>query len=273
MKIWKKIWGYIKEYSNNISTISTITTGLIALSGYVLYLTNWAQNVGLFGFLIRNRMRLFAIFVVVSIFSLFLLIYILNKRFANRFTDNCKGNINEKWDYVGDWRVEEDYMVITNSDEGGISKVGSQWENYTFSFEMKIISQCLGVIVRATDLNNYYMFQISQTQMKIRPHRRVEMQEVIKIKKNETEEITSVRTYALWNIAEDKSPTLNPNLNLSEWHKAEIRVNGESIQMKIDNDIVLTEKSILKIPVGKIGFRNFGNEKALVKKIKLTAMN
>jgi hypothetical protein len=54
----------------------------------------------------------------------------MNRRFLGGFHDQFE-NL-DKWDFIGPWRiVDKGTLLVTGSDEGGITKVGSHWENYT----------------------------------------------------------------------------------------------------------------------------------------------
>jgi len=57
---------------------------------------------------------------------------------------------------------------------------------------------------------------------------------------------------------------------LNDWFDVKIAVRGESVFIYINDDLVLQQESFLKIPTGKVGFRNDGNETGLVKKVRVT---
>ena len=79
----------------------------------------------------------------------------LRRRFSRGFHDDFSKGLATNWDFVGGWRVTPNgELVVTNSDPGGLTKMGTFWENYTFEFEASIINQCVGIVVRAQDPNN-----------------------------------------------------------------------------------------------------------------------
>jgi len=197
-----------------------------------------------------------------------LLVWIIriNNKFIGGFKDNFKGDFRKNWDFIGPWRtINDNCLVVTGSDEGGITKVGAFWENYIYSFKAKIINSCIGVIVRAQDLNNYYMFQIGKD--KIVPHRRAAVP-VVAQEPGENEVNIKVGYRIGWNIINEK--TVTHGMDLNNWFTCSITTKGESVLLKIDGEIVFQEESFLKIPYGKVGLRNWDEEKALIKDVKVS---
>lgn len=165
-----QISNFIKKYREIVVSVAATITTTIAL---VVYLSSFFEfgNKWLFPY-IRDRFQiLWLISLTLFVSLLWIWISRLRQRFTTGFKDDFRGDLRSKWDFEGPWRIAgERKLLVTGSDAGGITKVGSQWENYTFEFEAQILEDCLGVIVRAQDLTNYYMFQIWPD--KIRPHRR-----------------------------------------------------------------------------------------------------
>lgn len=198
----------------------------------------------------------------------------LHRRFNSGFRDNFKRSLAANWDFVGDWKTtEECELLITNSDPGGLTKIGAYWENYTLEFDAHILNDCLGVIVRAQDLNNYYMFQIRRN--RIRPHRRVTFPfvEAGDEESKDGAEVDSqaprpVKFAVRWDIP--KKLAVDLDTPISDWFSTTIIVRGEAVSIKINAKQVFYAESFLKIPTGKIGFRNSGHEKALVRDVKVT---
>jgi Domain of Unknown Function (DUF1080) len=201
----------------------------------------------------------------------------LNRRFSAGFSDNFSQSLATNWDFVGDWRVtDEGWLLVTNSEPGGLTKTGAFWENYSLHFEARILAQCLGVIVRGIDLNNYYMFQIRKD--RIRPHRRIKFPiENLESDKTphdpDSPEPIQPRPikYAVgWDIPENLAVPLDQPL--SDWFAVNIKVRGEAASIQINGKPVFHAESFLKNPTGKIGFRNSGNEKALIRKVWVTLL-
>jgi hypothetical protein len=59
---------------------------------------------------------------------------------------------------------------------------------------------------------------------------------------------------------------------LSDWFAVNIKVRGEAASIQINGKPVFHAESFLKNPTGKIGFRNSGNEKALIRKVWVTLL-
>lgn len=198
----------------------------------------------------------------------------LHRRFTSGFRDNFKRSLAANWDFVGDWRITEaGELLITNSDPGGLTKIGAYWENYTLEFDAHILNDCLGVIVRAQDLNNYYMFQIRKN--RIRPHRRVTFP-IVEAGDEESKDRSEADSQAPhpvkfavgWDIPNKLAVDLDPPI--SDWFSTTIIVRGEAVSIKINAKQVFYAESFLKISTGKIGFRNSGHEKAFVRDVKVT---
>ncbi len=84
------------------------------------------------------------------------------------FKDDFKADLEKNWEYEGEWRIDSGELRITRSERGGITRVGHQWDDYSFHFTGIIVNQFIGWLVRAQDLFNYYMLQINISQ--VRPH-------------------------------------------------------------------------------------------------------
>lgn len=163
------------------------------------------------------------------------------------FTEDFSDESLSKWEYRGPWSVNNGILTVTGSNEGGIIKDGIVWENYNFTFKAKIHSKGLGVIIRAKDLNNYFMFQINLN--KIRYLYRTE-----KERSGWKEDIISAKPHGY---------------NLKEWFDVKVIVNDKSLRLFINNNLIIEQNSILEISKGSIGFRNWGDEKAQVKNLKV----
>ena len=69
-----------------------------------------------------------------------------------------------------------------------------------------------------------------------------------------------------WQIIDPPAP-VNPNLD--GWFKVRIVVRGEAVSIYLNDELQLQQESFLKLPTGKIGFRNSGKESALVKNVQV----
>jgi len=180
------------------------------------------------------------------------------------FIEKLKSDLHESWDFKGDWKIENDELSVSNSDEGGITKNGSLWENYEFEFETKIINKFSGWIVRARDLNNYFMFQINFEN--IRPHLRIS-QPIMK-NKDGAVEITKI------NVGWQLFGNFPHHKDLKDkWFKVKTIVKGSRVDIFIDNNNVFHEDNFLTISTGKVGFREWGDEHAHFKKIKVSMID
>ncbi len=93
------------------------------------------------------------------------------------FEDDFNTDLQKNWHYQGKWDlVPGGGLSVTQSEKGGITRVGQLWSDYSFEFTAVIATtveeyQCIGWIVRAQDLSNYYMIQLNPAE--VRPHLRV----------------------------------------------------------------------------------------------------
>lgn len=88
------------------------------------------------------------------------------------FKDDFEAGLESNWEYEGGWNIASGELCITQSEKGGITKVGRQWDDYSFEFTGVIVNQYIGWLVRAQDLSNCYMLQLNP--FMIRPHLRLE---------------------------------------------------------------------------------------------------
>lgn len=195
----------------------------------------------------------------------------LTERLATGFVDDFKGDLGQKWDFVGPWEIIHHELVVTGSDQGGLTRAGALWENYTLTFEAKIMNVCLGVIIRAQDLDNYYMLQVNMD--RIRPHRRVAFPAIgagtsPSAPPNSGAALPIVYQVG-WQIFQDNVTPLSDK-RLDQWFSVRVSVHGRALEMSIDGDKVFCERSFLHNATGSVGFRNAGAEKALVRNVRVS---
>ena len=218
-----------------------------------------------------NLELLWLLLVTVSIVILWVRVSRLRERLSTGFVDDFRGDLGQKWDFVGPWEIIHRELVVTGSDQGGLTRAGALWENYTLTFEAKIMNGCLGVIVRAQDLDNYYMLQVNTD--RIRPHRRVAVPAIVAgtspgAPPNSGAALT-IAYQVGWQVFEDKATPLNDK-RLDQWFRASVSVHGRALEMSIDGDKVFCERSFLHNATGSVGFRNAGAEKALVRNVRVS---
>ena len=264
-KFWPMVGNYPEVVSKWVGRIGVI--GIVV--GHVSQLFEWGDR-WLFSWLKDNMQWIWLATITAFLIMLWCWISRLNRRFVQGFKDNFTGDLRKNWDFTGEWRfVEKGVLIVAKSHTGGLTKAGAYWENYTLKFKAFIMKKCLGVIVRAQDLNNYYMFQIRKD--KIRPHRLVTFP-VLEKKSNkntydETTDNLIIKYNVGWQLFDDCNVDIDPPLN--DWFDVEITVRGESVFLCINNELILQQESFLKIPCGKVGFRNAGSESAKVKNMQV----
>jgi hypothetical protein len=265
---WRQLFRSIDQHLPVIFRWIGYISGAGVVVGWILKLLEWG-NTGPFAYLKDNIQTLWLSAVTFIALSLLFWTSRLHQRFVSGFSDNFRRDLQDNWDFEGPWRITNKTLLVkgSNAGIGGITKVGAQWENYTFTLEAKIINQCLGVIVRAQDLSNYYMFQIWAD--RIRPHRRA----TVPVVETETsssyggkQQLTPVKSITIWQ-ADPPTPLTRPLIN---WFKVKVTVRGQSVFLYINEDLVFQKDSFLDIPTGKVGFRNWNSEEAHVRNVKVT---
>lgn len=261
LKNFKKSWTIILGIIGIVGPVSL-------LFGYLSKFFSWG-NKFFFVFLRDHYVIIWLISLTIIALVLAVWLMILNRRFLFGFSDSFKKRLDINWDYIGPWKIIDDnILLVTGSDEGGITKKGTDWENYSLTFKAKITSSCLGVIVRARDLNNYYMLQINKNA--IVPHYRVSYPQILK---GSTDPLIppEIRMQVGWQVFNDSIVHLNKEL--LDWFEVCIVVRGQSISLKIDQDHILQKDLFLQIPKGKIGFRCHSIESAQIRDVKLRLIN
>ncbi len=259
----KELLEKINSIGGIIKTTIEILSALGFLSiiyGTIVRLAGKTNDV-LFPFIINHIIEIWLSTITLVLILICFMLYRLNIKFFNTFRDDFKKDLKE-WDYIGSWKIFDTSLVVTGSDEGGITKNGILWENYTLSFKAKIENHCIAVIIRAQDLNNYYMLQI--TNQKIRPHRRV----AVPIVSTQPNQSSPTISYSVgWQIFEDKSS--DHHTKLDDWFDVDVIVKQQSIILFINKQKVFEDESLIQIPFGRIGFRNHSDEKAFIKKVRV----
>jgi len=219
----------------------------------------------------------FSIFlsVVVIVIYLFVIIYLRSREKDFYFIPLDDRKNKDDWIGTGKFeysRISESFL-ITQSDPGYIYSKCLNWSDYRYKFDFKIRKSCLGVVLRAVNLSNYVMMQINQAG--IRPHLRIN---------------------GGWNVWEAAAAGLvfDKKLAKEKWYTCELTCDKDVINIRIfyNKELLFDEEWI--IPVGNIvfsfprgpgdpqpvnipfpinleygsaGFRNSGDEKALIKNV------
>jgi len=143
-----------------------------------------------------------------------------------------------KEDWIGDGTFQyerlHDAYSISNSDSGFIFSKCLTWSDYFLEFDFKILKSSLGVILRGTNLSNLVMLQIVENG--VRPHIRVN------------------GFWKAWEAADAKLEFKSP-LNLDAWYHARLECDKSRIHILIyDKDEVLVFDRVWRIPSGQMTF-------------------
>lgn len=204
-----------------------------------------------------------------------------NKRMSKTF---------EIWPINELWKIGPANSInVRVSYLGGFATQGMDWETYKLKFKMKILNRCLGVIIRGIPFYQGLMLQFSAKGL-IRPHRYVRVLDQTFF--HFPSEIISIEKLNLYaNIQEnywyDVEIEVNENIKIKiinlenqnesktySWDKeAEIKLLLGNIKLIDINDKLVDSKYLKQeldeLKCGTIGFRNAGEEEALVRDIEV----
>lgn len=264
----KQFFNKLQNFADKITAIGTILGVIVVVISIIFSSYQWTPEntiMKVIKFLSSHLKELWALTATSLLLYVWLQVTRIRRQLNLVFTDDFKKPIEHNWDYVGPWRITtENELFVTGSDEGGLTKKGAFWENYIYQFEAKILNGCIGVIVRAKDLQNYYMFQI--TTEKIRPHRRVSVP-VIRPKTPEQKEFVVDEIRVGWIIMDNIA--ISHRKTLDSWFKVKIIVKGQSISIFINEEKVFKNDQLIENSSGKVGFRNVPTEEALIRNVKV----
>lgn len=173
-------------------------------------------------------------------------------------TMNESGNFSSdffdprNWETQGDWHFFGDYLTLTKSNFGGIYNKMQPTKHYTFRFNAKKMHHALGIIIRAEDMNKYYMFQANLNDSNLRLVMR-------------DSEIYSGNL----GFGPDIIKPIEYNWTHNDINKFEIITKDNSVTFKANDRVLITYRSLTKIDSGKVGFRCCGPESANISKIEL----
>jgi hypothetical protein len=242
--------------------------GIVVIISAILGILDFSLKWGILSWLWKLVVRFANLLVIywvgsvlvvfaISILALYLKLHLLEKYVAMSFKDDFTKDLNKNWDYQGKWElVPGGELSVTESELGGVTKVGHLWKDYSFEFTAVIVNDRIGWIVRAQDLLNCYMIQLTPTL--VRPHLRIqgmwrvlfEHEHKLPISQNDPIRIrTEVRGLEVRVYVNDK----------------EIYYNNELFSMKFIpvKSKEADKEQMLVVPAfttGRVGFRMAGQE-------------
>ena len=216
--------------------------------------------------------------LVAIFFSILVIIYVRSR--DRDFYYIPMTSRKNKDDWIGKGNLEyiksEKCFSITAADPGYIYSNCLNWSDYRFSFQFKIRNKCIGSIIRAVNLSNYVMLQISLSG--INPHLRINGE--WKVWKHEKVELSFKknlepdRWYKCLIVPEKNSANIKLFDNKNKmFFDREWIIPGGKISFGIKKDESADSPIEIKIPFfinldyGSMGFRNCGGEKALIKNV------
>ena len=145
------------------------------------------------------------------------------------------------------WSISNGALEATGGEEVLIN-TGKNWTNYSFETDIKILNTCAGLVFRATDGNNYYMWQFNPGTLGLRPHKKVG------------------GTFSVIG----NNIVLPTPLILNQVYHIKIEVNGNTIKTYIADVLAstITDNTFSK---GTIGYRESALEHAVFDNVKVTS--
>jgi hypothetical protein len=179
-----------------------------------------------------------------------------------------------QWEFQGGiriWPQMDKALYVTDSNSGCLLK-NHYWKNFEMTFQCKFPNgtdnQVIGIIFRAKNLSDYLMVQIHHDESQINPHVRMEG--------------IWERIYGNWPVTNlTRNRLFNVNLKVID-EKVNLSINGTEVLswfIPTNSDIRTSGTSDTKdafVPkidfrsiYGKVGFRAYENEGAIIKNLKI----
>ncbi|MDO8723223.1 MAG: hypothetical protein Q7J31_13520 [Syntrophales bacterium] len=234
--------------------------------------------------------------ITISFLSTATIIYLHVREKPFHYTSLKQRKHKDDWIGNGIFEYSQMYQcfIISNSDSGYMYAKCLAWNNYNLSFKFKIIKHSLGVIVRAVNLSNYVMLQIDLRTRGIRPHIRIN------------------GGWRPWE-AQESNLEFGESISLDDWYRCNISCENRNINIELtsadgkrrifnrgwtipNGNIVFSfqqneetvpisenhmepNKKVTLVPFpivldyGSMGFRNDGDEQALVKEVLVSKLS
>ena len=255
--------------------IAGVATGLVAILGIVDHLAEWGvfawlgRQVSMLVALLQVNLQLVAIGVLaMAILLLFGRIYRLERHSPISFNDNFKSieALRKRWHYEGGWTIPKRGEIrVTQSPSGGMTRVGQLWTDYSFEFTGVLEHEVIAWIVRAQDLSNYYMIQLTPTQ--IRPHLRYLDQWIYF--QNTDHQLTIQANHPIRVRTEVRNIEIRVFVNGKEIYNNEKLFGTKFIALKDEETSKTLRAVVPAFTTGRVGFRQAGNERARFSKARV----
>ncbi|MFC5410730.1 family 16 glycoside hydrolase [Larkinella bovis] len=262
----KNLWSWWLGIWKDPVWSKVIATGIQALIVFLVTLAVYYFKKNLYLLDHPFEITLFVLLAISILITGWYLYRFIRNRITNRnkpkklFEGKLSRPLSDNWENVNSWTVINGELKVTGSEFPGLTRIGDDWENYSFSFEAYIIRHCLGVVVRAKSPEDGFMLQIGLDEIKPL-HFEPKNADVLRANIKE----------AIW--------TGNTGLNeihgkiiKNTWLPYKVEVRGKEVRLFIGDDMVFMGDITKMNSTGRVGFRNYGDELALIKNIKVEAL-
>lgn len=146
------------------------------------------------------------------------------------------------------WTINNGALEVLNGEAGDILPIPFNYADYTFEADIKILNLCAGLVFRAKDKDNFYMWQFNPGAVGLRPHKKLA---------------------GVFSLLSGNLP-ITPALVLNKTFHVKIVLIGNNIKTYIDGVLVndITDNNFLS---GTIGIRQGTNAKAQFDNMTVTA--
>lgn len=221
-----------------------------------------------------NPQVAFVLVVVVFTLSMFMVIYFRTKDRDFYYLALDKPGGEQDWVGRGKFNYvrNENCFEITESHAGYIFPKTSNWDDYKFECDFKIVNKSLSCIVRAVNLSNYVMYQIFYD--RIKPHLRINGEWIIMEESIFEKKLKPDAWYKLITVCEKRSIRINikdEEGTIVDRHFV-IPAQMGVVYREVDSEGKETKRETrlmqnIDFDFGSMGVRNHGDERAFVKNV------
>ncbi len=154
----------------------------------------------------------------------------------NMLAEDFSGSLS-KWTGTENTSTSGQNLTITNNENMRSIAGGSNWTDYSYSVSLKLNQSSAGVVFRSQDLNNYYMWQFTDSSYLV-PMKRVN-----------------------GNWVQIKAPVHISPWSCDNTYNVTIEAYGSTIKTYIQGTLIDTTTDST-FSWGKVGFRQYGTESA-----------
>lgn len=249
-----------------INAATSVSVAIVALCNLFTMLFSKEE----YSWLVTVVVVLDAIIVLFLLGSIIYKLIYSNELFSDSFKSVDKwigSNILSVTDAEGRHGVR-----VSGGDLAAQTSVGYLWENIELTFEAKVMNSCFGIVVRAQDEQNFFMFQLG-IDKKITPHKRIQYVDLSSGVGNAQTNTGTLQSLTINNIKQSwiiyNKENLSTDAQIDDWNKYKVVLNKTRIQIYINGQEAYKNDSIIDYNHGRIGFRCYAPEAVCIANVKV----